>query len=80
LRISGLRTPGETGARRREPAFAIARWQADPDARNHQRLLGFAREVVRGVYKLSGRLLLALDIEKVVDIGDLGRPKSNREF
>jgi len=43
-------------------------------------LQGFAREVVRGVYKLSGKLLLALDIEKVVDIGDLGKPKSNREF
>jgi purine-binding chemotaxis protein CheW len=43
-------------------------------------LQGFAREVVRGVYKLAGRLLLALDIEKVVDLGDLSKPKSNREF
>jgi len=43
-------------------------------------LQGFAREVVRGVYKLSGRLLLALDIERVVDLGDLGKTKSNREF
>jgi len=43
-------------------------------------LQGFAREVVRGVYKLAGRLLLALDIERVVDIGDLTKPKGNREF
>jgi len=43
-------------------------------------LQGFAREVVRGVYKLTGRLLLALDIEKVVDLGDLSKPKSNRDF
>jgi len=43
-------------------------------------LQGFAREVVRGVYKLSGRLLLALDIERVVDLVDLGKAKSNREF
>ena len=43
-------------------------------------LQGFAREVVRGVYKLAGRLLLALDIEKVVDLGDLSKPKGNREF
>jgi len=43
-------------------------------------LQGFAREVVRGVYKLAGRLLLALDIERVVDLGDLTRAKGNREF
>lgn len=43
-------------------------------------LQGFAREVVRGVYKLAGRLLLALDIEKVVDLGDLSKAKGNREF
>ena len=43
-------------------------------------LQGFAREVVRGVYKLAGRLLLALDIEKVVDLGDLNKPKTNRDF
>jgi purine-binding chemotaxis protein CheW len=41
-------------------------------------LQGFAREVVKGVYKLSGRLLLALDIDRVVDLGDLA--KSEREF
>lgn len=33
-------------------------------------LQGFAREVVRGVYKLSGRLLLVLDTERAVDGGD----------
>lgn len=38
-------------------------------------LQGFAYEVVRGVYKLSGRLLLALDVERVVDLGDLNQPK-----
>jgi hypothetical protein len=32
------------------------------------------------VYKLSGRLLLALDIDRVVDLGDLTKPKTNREF
>jgi purine-binding chemotaxis protein CheW len=40
-------------------------------------LQGFAREVVQGVYKLSGRLLLALDIDRIVDLGDLSRPKTN---
>ena len=43
-------------------------------------LQGFAREVVRGVYKLSGRLLLALDIDRVVDLDDLDKSKTNREF
>jgi len=43
-------------------------------------LQGFAREVVRGVYKLSGRLLLALDIDRVVDLGDLDKAKEKREF
>ncbi len=43
-------------------------------------LQGFAREVVQGVYKLSGRLLLALDIDRVVDLGDLTKPKGTREF
>lgn len=43
-------------------------------------LQGFAREVVRGVYKLSGRLLLALDIDRVVDLRDLETSKAGREF
>jgi len=43
-------------------------------------LQGFAREVVRGVYKLSGRLLLALDIDRVVDLSDLAKAKNQREF
>jgi purine-binding chemotaxis protein CheW len=43
-------------------------------------LQGFARQVVRGVYKLSGRLLLALDIDRVVDLGDLAKAKEKREF
>lgn len=33
-------------------------------------LEGFAREIVQGVYKLSGKLLLALDIERIVEFGD----------
>jgi len=33
-------------------------------------LRGFARKVVRGVYKLPGRLLLELDIDAVVDLRD----------
>ena len=41
---------------------------------------GFAREVLRGVYKLSGRLLLALDIDRVVDLGDLTMLKGNQKF
>jgi purine-binding chemotaxis protein CheW len=41
---------------------------------------GFAREVLRGVYKLSGRLLLALDIDRVVDLGDLAKLKGNQKF
>lgn len=43
-------------------------------------LQGFAREVVNGVYKLSGHLLLALDIDKIVDLSDLTKPSGNREF
>lgn len=43
-------------------------------------LQGFGREVVRGVYKLSGRLLLALDIDRVVDLRDLEKSKAGREF
>jgi len=43
-------------------------------------LQGFAREVVRGVYKLSGKLLLALDIDRVVDLSDLNKAGNNREF
>lgn len=43
-------------------------------------LRGFAREVVRGVYKLSGCLLLALDIDRVVELGDLAKAKEKPEF
>jgi purine-binding chemotaxis protein CheW len=43
-------------------------------------LRGFAREVVSGVYKLSERLLLALDIDRIVDLTDLNKPKGSREF
>jgi purine-binding chemotaxis protein CheW len=43
-------------------------------------LQGFAREVVRGVYKLSGRLLLALDIDRVVDLEDSRNSQASREF
>jgi purine-binding chemotaxis protein CheW len=43
-------------------------------------LQGFAREVIRGVYKLTGHLLLALDIERVVDLTDLTKSKGSREF
>jgi hypothetical protein len=35
---------------------------------------------VTGVYKLSGRLLLALDIDRIVDLADLSEPKRNAEF
>jgi purine-binding chemotaxis protein CheW len=43
-------------------------------------LQGFAREVVRGVYKLSGRLLLALDIDRIVDLSDANKSKNDRDF
>ena len=43
-------------------------------------LQGFAREVLHGVYKLSGGLLLALDIDRVVDLHDQTQPKGTREF
>jgi purine-binding chemotaxis protein CheW len=43
-------------------------------------LQGLAREVIRGVYKLTGHLLLALDIERVVDLTDLTKSKGSREF
>jgi purine-binding chemotaxis protein CheW len=36
-------------------------------------LQGFAREVVRGVYKLSGRLLLALDVDRIVDLREVNK-------
>lgn len=36
-------------------------------------LQGFAREVVRGVYKLSGSLLLVLDIAQVANLRELPR-------
>jgi purine-binding chemotaxis protein CheW len=41
-------------------------------------LQGFAREVVRGVYKLSGRLLLVLDTERAVDGGDASAAMASR--
>jgi purine-binding chemotaxis protein CheW len=43
-------------------------------------LQGFAREVVRGVYKLSGRLLLALDIDRIVDLTDINKQTGTRDF
>lgn len=43
-------------------------------------LQGVAREVIEGVYKLPDRLLLALDIDRVVDLGETVNCKSNREF
>ena len=41
-------------------------------------LSGVFREVVLGVYKLDGRLLLLLDVERIVTLGELlqGRPKA----
>lgn len=44
-------------------------------------LSGVFREVVLGVYKLDERLLLLLDVERIVTLGDLlegrGRPKAD---
>ncbi len=43
-------------------------------------LQGFARDVVCGVYKLSGRLLLALDIDRIVDLTDINKQRETRDF
>jgi len=43
-------------------------------------LHGFARQVVRGVYKLPGRLLLELAIDRVTDLQDFNRPKDETSF
>lgn len=43
-------------------------------------LQGVAREVIQGVYKLPNHLLLALNIERVVDIGKIRASKAGREF
>jgi purine-binding chemotaxis protein CheW len=37
-------------------------------------LRGPARELVRGAYKLDGRLLLILDTDRAIDLGDDRRP------
>ena len=36
-------------------------------------LVGTARELIRGVYKLDGRLLLILDTERTVNVSNSGR-------
>jgi purine-binding chemotaxis protein CheW len=41
-------------------------------------LQGVAREVIEGVYKLPDHLLLALDVDRVVDLGEIG-PKSKAD-
>lgn len=43
-------------------------------------LQGIAREVVQGVYKLKDSLLLVLDIDRVVDLGDNAKAKGTREY
>jgi purine-binding chemotaxis protein CheW len=43
-------------------------------------LQGIAREVIQGVYKLKDHLLLVLDIDRAVDLGDSCKPKSIREY
>jgi purine-binding chemotaxis protein CheW len=37
-------------------------------------LQGVAREVIEGVYKLPDRLLLALDVNRVVEVGERSEP------
>lgn len=41
-----------------------AAWERPPE-----NLSPAARELVRGVYKLEGRLLLVLDVERTVELG-----------
>jgi len=43
-------------------------------------LRGFARKVVRAVYKLPTELLLELDIDRVLDLKDLTSPGDDRDF
>jgi len=44
-------------------------------------LEGFARDVVQRVYKLPGRLLLVLDIERTVDLGEgAAKPTALEDF
>ena len=40
-------------------------------------LQGLARDLVRGVYKLQGRLMLVLDTERAVSVGDSSVHNSN---
>ena len=39
-----------------------------------ENLRGVAREVIDGVYKLPEYLLLALDVDRVVSLGEMGTP------
>jgi purine-binding chemotaxis protein CheW len=39
-------------------------------------LQGVAREVIEGVYKLPDRLLLALDVNRVVEVGERSKPEA----
>jgi purine-binding chemotaxis protein CheW len=39
-------------------------------------LQGVAREVIEGVYKLPDRLLLALDVNRVVEVGERSNPEA----
>lgn len=39
-------------------------------------LQGLAREVIEGVYKLPDRLLLALDVNRVAEVGERSKPEA----
>ena len=44
-------------------------WERAPET-----LQGVAREVIEGVYKLPDRLLLALDVNRVAEVGERSKP------
>ena len=55
--------------------------EVDPESFEEppETLQGLAREVVLGIYKLSGKLLLALDIDRIVAISDRTKASGNHQ-
>jgi purine-binding chemotaxis protein CheW len=49
-------------------------WERTPES-----LAPTAKELIRGVYKLNGRLLLVLDAERIAEIVDAGGSAASRE-
>jgi chemotaxis signal transduction protein len=49
-------------------------WERPPD-----NLAAAAKELIRGVYKLNGRLLLVLDAERTAELVEAGGSAAGRE-